>query len=386
MARLLRPLLRGTTYTRLLHLWVPMLAVSVLALHRPVDPVGARAAARPARAGARGAARRGGAGAAAAHAGRAGAGHLRAPAAARRDRLRTVLWLELRMLLGAAAVCASVWRCPVSASNWRVWRGVRHRPGSRCWTGCRRTPAWALLAPLPLLALYAVVVGLGELVTAAARRLLGPSAAERLAALEERTEQLLERTRIARELHDSIGHAPDGGGGAGGCRARGRRSGVHRPGAGRHRGDRPGRAGGPGAGAGRAAGGRAAARRAAHAGRGRPAAGVGAGLRRQGRRRGDGAGRGRAGPGVPRGPPHPPGGAHQCAAARGARPRPGPGRGHRWDAHAGGPQSAARSDTRPRAVQRHCGAYGSGPRCSAAPPRTGPDEGDWQVRAELPLG
>jgi signal transduction histidine kinase len=70
-------------------------------------------------------------------------------------------------------------------------------------------PHWSygLLAPLPLLALYAGVVGLGKLVTALARRLLGPSAAERLAALEERTEQLLERNRIARELHDSIGHA-----------------------------------------------------------------------------------------------------------------------------------------------------------------------------------
>lgn len=37
--------------------------------------------------------------------------------------------------------------------------------------------------------------------------MLGPSVAERLEAVEERTEQLLERTRIARELHDSIGHA-----------------------------------------------------------------------------------------------------------------------------------------------------------------------------------
>ena len=45
------------------------------------------------------------------------------------------------------------------------------------------------------------------LVTALARWLLGPSPAARLAALEERNEQLLERTRIARELHDSIGHA-----------------------------------------------------------------------------------------------------------------------------------------------------------------------------------
>ncbi|MFD0429190.1 sensor histidine kinase [Streptomyces zhihengii] len=61
--------------------------------------------------------------------------------------------------------------------------------------------------PLPVALLLAAVVGLGELMTLLARRLLGPSADERLAALEERTEQLLERNRIARELHDSIGHA-----------------------------------------------------------------------------------------------------------------------------------------------------------------------------------
>jgi signal transduction histidine kinase len=37
--------------------------------------------------------------------------------------------------------------------------------------------------------------------------LLGPTAAERLAALQRRTEQLAERNRLARELHDSVGHA-----------------------------------------------------------------------------------------------------------------------------------------------------------------------------------
>ncbi|MCP3820184.1 histidine kinase [Streptomyces sp. A3M-1-3] len=66
---------------------------------------------------------------------------------------------------------------------------------------------YALLAPLPVVAMLASIVGLGELATLVARRLLGPTPAERLTALEERTEQLLERTRIARELHDSIGHA-----------------------------------------------------------------------------------------------------------------------------------------------------------------------------------
>jgi signal transduction histidine kinase len=53
----------------------------------------------------------------------------------------------------------------------------------------------------------ATVVGVGELQAALARRLLGLSPGERMAALEERTERLLERNRIARELHDSIGHA-----------------------------------------------------------------------------------------------------------------------------------------------------------------------------------
>ncbi|ODA75397.1 Sensor histidine kinase DesK [Streptomyces sp. AVP053U2] len=65
----------------------------------------------------------------------------------------------------------------------------------------------ALLVPLPVLLLAGLVVGAGRLITVLAPRLLGPSPAERLAALETRTEQLLERTRIARELHDTIGHA-----------------------------------------------------------------------------------------------------------------------------------------------------------------------------------
>ncbi|GAA0372742.1 histidine kinase [Actinoallomurus spadix] len=67
--------------------------------------------------------------------------------------------------------------------------------------------AYALLIPVSLLALAVVVTGAGALMARAARRLLGPSAKERLAALEERTERLLERDRIARELHDSLGHA-----------------------------------------------------------------------------------------------------------------------------------------------------------------------------------
>ncbi|MEU9919797.1 histidine kinase [Streptomyces griseoluteus] len=203
MVRFLRPLLRGTTYTRLLHLWVPMLSVAFWMFIDPRTPwapalflvplalipavrrgegVQARLLLTP---------------------GETEPGISEEPARSWRDRGRTLLWLELRMLLGAVTMFATV-RLPVLTVELAecAW-GL---PPSFL-DGLPPHRAYALLAPLPLLALYGVVLGLGALVTRCARRLLGPSAAERLAALEERTEQLLERTRIARELHDSIGHA-----------------------------------------------------------------------------------------------------------------------------------------------------------------------------------
>lgn len=206
MGRFLRPLLRGTTYTRLLHLWVPMLVVSVWMFIDPSRPwvpalllvpvglvpavrtcegVQARLLLLP---------------------GDADGGFSVAPSATWRDRLRTVLWLEARMALGAAAMFACVWS-PTLAYDLAASAGGPVPDGLPGLRGA--VPHWwpALLVPVPLLALYGAVVGLGELVTVVAHGLLGPSAAERLAALEERTEQLLERNRIARELHDSIGHA-----------------------------------------------------------------------------------------------------------------------------------------------------------------------------------
>ncbi|MCX5244364.1 histidine kinase [Streptomyces sp. NBC_00201] len=207
MARFLRPLLRGTTYTRLLHLWVPILIVSVwlyidmstwwlpAAVLVPVgfipavrlgEGVQARLLLTPSE---------------------QDSGISVSPAATWRDRLRTVLWLEVRMALGAVASASCVWLPALAYELARISLG--HTPDAAVPLLREARPHWAywLLVPVPLVALYGVVVGLGELITGVARRLLGPSAAERLAALEERTEQLLERNRIARELHDSIGHA-----------------------------------------------------------------------------------------------------------------------------------------------------------------------------------
>ncbi|MDH6492008.1 histidine kinase [Streptomyces sp. SAI-127] len=129
-----------------------------------------------------------------------------APSASWSDRGRLVVWLEARLLLGYATAMLSMQLLissvdlVASAFGHDVDEGVLILlDGHRWWH--------VLLAPLSLAALAGTVVGSGSLITALALRLLGPSPAERLAAMEERTEQLLERTRIARELHDSIGHA-----------------------------------------------------------------------------------------------------------------------------------------------------------------------------------
>ncbi|MFF2196200.1 sensor histidine kinase [Streptomyces sp. NPDC058157] len=122
------------------------------------------------------------------------------------DRWRTVLWLEIRLVVSGAAMFATVSLPMVSVELISLALG---RPLNADPMVPVVPPPWAaaLLAPVPLVVLIVLVVLLGELITAIAHRLLGPSAAERLSALEARTEQLLERTRIARELHDSIGHA-----------------------------------------------------------------------------------------------------------------------------------------------------------------------------------
>lgn len=209
MLRLLRPLSRRVTWTRWLHLfigtfvfgiwlfisegglYIPVIALGLLGFlpaMRMVEGLQARVLLSP-------------------HGYKDDASGIAVTSSATwADRWRTVLWLELRLglglltgritvvLLGLATDLASA-----AGGDGPAPDSLLPLPGGHWW--------YALLVPVPVALLLAAVVGLGELMTLLARRLLGPSAAERLAALEERTEQLLERNRIARELHDSIGHA-----------------------------------------------------------------------------------------------------------------------------------------------------------------------------------
>ncbi|MFF2009754.1 sensor histidine kinase [Streptomyces sp. NPDC058195] len=209
MSRLLQPLARSVTYTRWLHLlipgagysvwvfispdspWMPMLfavPVGLLPGMRLAEGVQAQLLLAPD------------------DRGRADPSISAASAGSWADRWRTVLWLEMRLIFAAPIWYATVW-LPASATD-LVLTAFGRAP-SDDWLIRGWEPHWwfGLLAPVPLLVLLPLIVTTGRLVTATARWLLGPSPVQRLTALEERTEQLLERNRIARELHDSIGHA-----------------------------------------------------------------------------------------------------------------------------------------------------------------------------------
>ncbi|MGZ2359852.1 histidine kinase [Streptomyces sp. 372A] len=122
------------------------------------------------------------------------------------DRARTGAWLILRLETGLALALVTNTLLTLALSLAGAAAG---EPGLADPLLNVSGAGWvyALLAPLPVLVLVMVAAGAGALMAQAARRLLGPSVTERLAELEMRTERLLERNEIARELHDTLGHA-----------------------------------------------------------------------------------------------------------------------------------------------------------------------------------
>ncbi len=112
------------------------------------------------------------------------------------DTWRAVGWLGARVLLAAGTLATLLFGgAAVVALGWEV--------------------DWNAVTALPLLALVAAVAG-GTLavvdlhVRLAARvaaRLLGAAPEQRIAELQQSTRRLADRNRLARDLHDTIGHA-----------------------------------------------------------------------------------------------------------------------------------------------------------------------------------
>ncbi|GEL20294.1 histidine kinase [Pseudonocardia asaccharolytica DSM 44247 = NBRC 16224] len=121
-------------------------------------------------------------------------------------RRRAVVWLLLNMLLGVLIAVLTLIAAPSLVGFLLApWRDLPTLPTgpAAAWT-----PVVGLLF-VPAL-LYAVA-GAGEMLARLAPRLLGPTTEERLAgeladALHA-ADALAERNRLARELHDSVGHA-----------------------------------------------------------------------------------------------------------------------------------------------------------------------------------
>ncbi|MFD8479431.1 sensor histidine kinase [Kitasatospora sp. NPDC059673] len=120
------------------------------------------------------------------------------------SRGRTAAWAVLHLGLGAPLSGATLAIPPAVVALLAVRPFLDQAPG---WLGA--VPAWLgpaaglLLAALMPTAAWAT----GLLLERSAPALLGPSAAEKLAEAERHSARLAERNRLARELHDSVGHA-----------------------------------------------------------------------------------------------------------------------------------------------------------------------------------
>ncbi|MGW4033494.1 sensor histidine kinase [Streptomyces sp. NPDC004838] len=130
------------------------------------------------------------------------------PARSRAARVRTAVWFTAHTGVGGLVGGISLAVPPLAVCLLLA----PFAPGVRRWLQLPELSPGAL-SVLPfvgvamLLALAAVAAAAGWLVARLAPALLGPTPADRLAAAERRATGLAERNRLARELHDSVGHA-----------------------------------------------------------------------------------------------------------------------------------------------------------------------------------
>ncbi|MEV1242263.1 sensor histidine kinase [Nonomuraea sp. NPDC050022] len=124
------------------------------------------------------------------------------------ERWRTTAWYTLHLGVGGVASGFTLAGIPFTVFTF----AVPFAGGPARLLGFDVEPGWAALGwPLLGLAVLGAVVlvaaGGGALLARLAPALLGPTPGERLAAAERQARTLAERNRLARELHDSVGHA-----------------------------------------------------------------------------------------------------------------------------------------------------------------------------------
>jgi signal transduction histidine kinase len=125
-------------------------------------------------------------------------------------RLRSALWFAVHLASGGVVGLAMVIAFPLALTFIAAQFGIGEETLAELEFGPLDrgdTLWWSLLGLAMLVGLAYAVAGLGRLAAIMAPVLLGPSPAERIASLEAEADQLVERNRLARELHDSIGHA-----------------------------------------------------------------------------------------------------------------------------------------------------------------------------------
>ncbi|MFJ2810595.1 sensor histidine kinase [Kitasatospora sp. NPDC087271] len=129
------------------------------------------------------------------------------PARSWAARRRTALWYALHLFFGGVVAGMTLGGTPFAVVL--LLSFTRTEDLARYWEG--RFPGWMLTGPALGLALLLLIVatsaGCGALLARWAPALLGPTPEERLAAAERRATVLAQRNRLARELHDSVGHA-----------------------------------------------------------------------------------------------------------------------------------------------------------------------------------
>lgn len=133
------------------------------------------------------------------------------PARGRDAKARTAGWFTLHVGAGALVSGASLALPPFAVSVMALPFSpvLRESELGRYWGLDRDWWVWAALPAglLMLLGLAAGAAAAGALLAGLAPRLLGPSPADRLVAAERRAAEAESRNRLARELHDSVGHA-----------------------------------------------------------------------------------------------------------------------------------------------------------------------------------